>query len=177
MKRALVVGMLVVAGLAVAGLVWAKTYSPLEVTAVGPAGAGPKLALSNEEAVLRIDARKQHTADARFVVRNAGRMAVTIDRIPGTFPCTASIRKEVRKGAGGGCAQLAAVRKAGTTSFQPVRVPAGGSATIRVRFSGGCWGEFAGGETFYGVEVHYSYLGIFGRSRTLEWPLGIAYAC
>jgi hypothetical protein len=178
MLKWIVVALLVGAVAAGAGLVWAKSYQPLEATAYYSPGYGvSKTPRMDDDGLLSLVARKSpaHFAELRFVVQNTGRWPITIDRAVPSYPCTT-----------GPCFALVGLREpppergAGyalsTRPLRPLRVPAGGKAELWVRYRGDC--GIVGRETMSsrGLALVYHYLW-FKRTQIVGWPFGITYSC
>src|SRR5262245_16159078 len=177
----LAAGGLAAIALVVSGLVWVKSYAPLSATAVAPRLAvSTRPAHDDGELDLAVDGKRDRFAEASICVRNTGRWAVTIDSAGEDFGGCLPVTKEERKGTGT-CSEVVGVSSDGGRhrQFRSVRVPSGGTVELRPRIEGVCWGHGPGtmGTSFERFRLHYSYLGIFGRSAWVDWPAYVSFVC
>jgi len=187
---ALVVVLAAVVALTVSGLVWAKSYAPLRVTAYGPGFGFSKKPYAEVEdfcpelprgcAQLLFVARGAGTevAEMRVVVTNSGPWPITIDRFVGPYDCTRVANhcfapQELR----GSPTRHATGYALSTRAFRPLRVEAHASADLWVRFRGLCLPQQQGLRARFDLTLVYRYLRVFERTQRVLWPVWVTSAC
>jgi hypothetical protein len=182
-----------VAALAVSSWVWAKSYSPLRVTAYGPGfGVSERPAGASDSACTEafngcghlafvVHGKGTHVAEFQVVVKNDGRWPVTIRRADLHSYCTLPINVD-------NCFELQSLRqgpprytgaRAPTAGpFRPLRVAAHASADVWVRMLTSCYKHetgYRGGS--YALPLVYRYLSVFERTQNVSMPFDIDFVC
>jgi len=183
-RFAVVLGVVLLAGVAALGVsawVWAKSYSPLRVTAYGPGvgvsaqpvGGGddaacPAASHGCGQLAFIVRGARTRIAEFHLVVKNDGRWPITIQRRDVALPCHV-----------GNCLLIQSLRSTRTAGrFHPLRVDAHASADVWVRFRSTCRQHQPGyGSGSYTLPLAYRYLHVFEHTQNVQMPFDVDYLC
>lgn len=176
-------GIIVVATAVAAVLyLWLGSYAPLRTLDAGYA-PGPGIGTDVEPVPgsggrpVFFPTSGRRRFDAAFTLRNSGRFPVTVTGMskptPGPAPWL-------------GPEELLATTSSNASAdpsdllpFENLRIDAGDSATVVVRFALRCAGATAGAADVYvdAVRLRYRYLSLFTRTQTVRLPFAVTLRC